>query len=79
MSLRFLALRPRREPELVSSFLKLSEYPNFWRAYTQLGKIYYKLMDVHRTLSYWQQSLKINEDQKDIKALVAKLEKEAGL
>jgi len=49
--------------------------PRFWRAYTMLGKIFYMNKNVQRARMYWQQSLKLNPDQKEITKILAALNK----
>jgi DNA-binding response OmpR family regulator len=48
----------------------------FWRAYNELGNIYHARSDVRRALAYWEKSLLINPDQKELKETVNKLQKE---
>ena len=48
----------------------------FWRAYNELGNIYQARADVRRALAYWEKSLLINPDQKELKESVNKLQKE---
>jgi two-component system, OmpR family, alkaline phosphatase synthesis response regulator PhoP len=48
----------------------------FWRAYNELGNIYHARSDVRRALAYWEKSLLINPDQKELKESVNKLQKE---
>jgi DNA-binding response OmpR family regulator len=48
----------------------------FWRAYNELGNIYHVRADIRRALAYWEKSLLINADQKEIKEMVTKLQKE---
>ena len=48
----------------------------FWRAYNELGNIYQARVDVRRALAYWEKSLLINPDQKELKESVNKLQKE---
>jgi two-component system alkaline phosphatase synthesis response regulator PhoP len=48
----------------------------FWRAYNELGNIYHSRSDIRRALAYWEKSLLINPDQKDLKEKVDKLQKE---
>jgi two-component system alkaline phosphatase synthesis response regulator PhoP len=48
----------------------------FWRAYNELGNIYQSRADIRRALAYWEKSLLINPDQKDLKETVDRLQKE---
>lgn len=48
----------------------------FWRAYNELGNIYHTRADIRRALAYWEKSLLINPDQKDLKDTVDRLQKE---
>jgi len=48
----------------------------FWRAYNELGNIYHTRNDIRRALAYWEKSLLINSDQKDLKDTVDRLQKE---
>lgn len=48
----------------------------FWRAYNELGNIYHTRADIRRALAYWEKSLLINPDQKELKETVEKLQKE---
>ncbi|HSE40249.1 MAG TPA: response regulator [Acidobacteriota bacterium] len=48
----------------------------FWRAYNELGNIYHARSDIRRALAYWEKSLLINPDQKELKDTVNRLQKE---
>ncbi len=48
----------------------------FWPAYNELGSIYQARADIRRALAYWEKSLQINPDQKELKDTVNRLQKE---
>ena len=48
----------------------------FWRAYNELGNIYHARADIRRAFAYWEKSLLINPDQKELKETVDRLQKE---
>ena len=60
-------------------YKKALEYEsNFWRAYTQLGTVFHAKKETEQALKYWEQSLRLNSDQKQVAAFVARLRKEMG-
>jgi len=50
--------------------------PDSWRAYNELGNIYYSRHDYHRTIAYWKRSLAINAEQPALKETLDRLQKE---
>jgi two-component system alkaline phosphatase synthesis response regulator PhoP len=70
--------RQSNKPEEAENYYKqaIQNSTQFWRAYNELGNIYHARADIRRALAYWEKSLLINPDQKELKDTVNRLQKE---